>query len=64
MTAPELTCEGGSSLAHALTQVRSGKERVCFGKGEKEEICGLFQPPSPGQLLSDRPEEFACLCQE
>ncbi len=37
---------------------------MCFGKGEKEEICGLFQPPGLGQLLSDRPEEFACLGQD
>src|SRR5712692_10221827 len=64
MTASELPREGGSSLAHALTQIRSGKERVRFGKGEKEEICGFFQPPSPDQLLSDRPEQLACLCQD
>src|SRR5258708_40195531 len=60
MTAPELPCEGDSSPTHALTKIRSGKCRVRFGKGEKEEICGLFQPPGPDQLLSDRPEQFAC----
>src|SRR5438876_6285731 len=64
MTAPELSRESDSSLAHALPQIRSGQSRVRFGKGEKEDICGLFQPPGPGQLLSDRPEKFACLGQE
>src|SRR5258708_30899227 len=64
MTAPELPCEGDSSPTHALTKIRSGKCRVRFGNSEKEEICGLFQPPGPDQLLSDRPEQFAYLGQD
>src|SRR6266516_3341384 len=63
MTAPEFPREGDSPLAHTLPQVRSGKQRVCLGKREEEEISGLVQPPGLGCCLSDRPEEGACLSQ-
>src|SRR5260221_14272777 len=64
MTALKFPSEAGPPLAHTLLQVRAGKQRVCFGKREEEEILGLVEPSGLDCCLSDRPEESACLGKE
>src|SRR6266516_1121430 len=53
MTTREFPRKGGMPLPHALSQIRSGKRLMHFGKRQEEDICCLSQSAHPGKFLSD-----------
>src|SRR6266568_1681132 len=64
MTAGQFALKDGMPGTDKSTQISSSESLVRFGQRNEKDISGCLQPPDTHQFLSNRIEEYPCLCQE